>query len=131
MINKADKDNHQRASLSKKQLENALHILRPLDNNWIVPVLLVSALEKTGIKELWNVVNDYVKMQKKSGYFYAKRKKQAKDWMWSVVMEGLKDMLFLDEDISKISKEMEKAVENSITTPSLAAEKILTAFKKC
>ncbi len=131
VINKADKDNHQRASLSKKQLENALHILRPLDNNWIVPVLLVSALEKTGIKELWNVVNDYVKMQKKSGYFYAKRKKQAKDWMWSVVMEGLKDMLFLDEDISKISKEMEKAVENSITTPSLAAEKILTAFKKC
>ncbi len=128
IINKADGDNYQKAALSKKQLENAIHILRPIENNWIPPVILASAKEKIGVGKLWNIVNDYVKIQKNTGFFYSKRKRQAKDWMWSVVMEGLKDIL--NNDKSKIARSMEYAVENGITTPSLAAEKILEEFKK-
>lgn len=130
IINKADNDNYQKAVLSKKQLENAIHILRPTENNWVPPVMLASAKEKTGVGKLWNIVDDYVKIQKNSGFFYTKRKHQAKDWMWSVVMEGLKDILNNDKKISKIVHDMEYAVENNMTTPSLAAEKILKEFKK-
>ncbi len=131
VINKADGDNYRKAALAKRQLENAIHILKPIENGWIPPVLLASAKEKIGIKELWNVVENYVNMQKSNGFFEAKRKNQAKNWMWSVVMDGIKDMLNNDEEISSIAKEMEYAVENSITTPSFAAEKILNAFKRC
>ncbi len=131
VINKADKDNYQKAALAKKQLENAIHILRPIENGWIAPVILTSAIEKTGIDELWNVVNNYVKIQKNSGFFNSKRKKQAKHWMWNVVMDGLKDMLNNDKEVSSIAKQMEEAVESSSTTPSLAAEKILDTFKRC
>ena len=130
LINKADGDNYQRALLSKKQIENAISILKPMENSVNIPVLLASAKEKKGIKELWNIIREYVKISKESGLFEQKRKKQAKEWMWSVVRDGLKDMLFENKQVKNISKEMENAVENRVTTPSLAAEKILQTFKK-
>ncbi len=130
IVNKADGDNLKRAELAKKQMENAISMLRMMDDKWRPPVILASAVEKKGIDELWNTIEEYVNIQKASGAFYENRKKQAKDWMWSVVMEGLKDMLFTNPDLKRLSREMEDAVENNRTTPSLAAETILKAFKK-
>jgi LAO/AO transport system kinase len=126
IINKADKDNYQKAKLAKKQIENAIGILRPIENGWIPPVLLASAKEKFGIEELWNIIGNYVRIQKENGFFTTKRTTQSKHWMWSVVMDGLKDKLNNNTEISNLVKEMEKAVENKQTTPSLAAEKILS-----
>ncbi len=130
VINKADGDNYKRALLSKKQIENAISFLKAMEKNVNIPVLLASAKEKKGIKELWNIIREYVKISKESGLFEQKREKQAKEWMWSVVRDGLKDMLFGNEQVKNIAKEMENAVEKKITTPSLAAEKILQTFKK-
>jgi len=130
IINKADGDNYKRALLSKRQIENAINLLKPIEKGANIPVLLVSAREKKGIKELWNIIREYVKISKKSGLFEQKRKKQAKEWMWSVVRDGLKDMLFENKQVKNVAKEMENAVEDRTTTPSLAAEKILQTFKK-
>ncbi len=130
VINKADEDNYKRALLSKRQIENAISILKPIEKNWNIPVLLASAKEKKGIKELWNIIEEYVKIRKKNGLFEKNRQNQAKQWMWSVVREGLKDMLFNNKHVKDCAKEMEEAVKNKITTPSLAAETILQTFKK-
>lgn len=130
IINKADSDNIKRAELAKKQLENALGILKRQDKDWQTPVILVSAREKRGIDEVFSTIDRYVKMRKSSGAFEKKRKKQSVDWMWSVVMEGLKSLLESNEKISSIARDMENAVINQMTTPSLAAEYILSRFKE-
>ncbi len=130
VINKADGDNYERALLSKKQMENAISILKPVEKNWKIPVILASAKEKKGITELWNIISEYVKIRKENGLFEKNRQKQAKEWMWNSVNEGLKDMLFGNEYVRKMAKDMENAVENSLTTPSLAAQEILQTFKK-
>ncbi len=130
VINKADGDNLKKAELSKRQMENAIGMLRMMNGGWVPPVILASAIEKRGIEELWNTIERYVEMQKKTGEFYLRRKKQAKEWMWSVVMEGIKDFLFTNPELKRLLKEMEEAVEQNRTTPSFAAETILNAFKK-
>ncbi len=130
IINKADGDNYKKALLAKKQIENAISLLKPIENNWRIPVILASAKERKGIIELWNIVNEYVKMKKSKGLFESNRKRQSKDWMWSVVIEGLKDMLFNNEHVRQVAYDMEKAVEHNLKTPSLAAENILQTFKK-
>ena len=130
VINKADGDNLKRAELAKKQMENAIGMLKMMNEGWRPPVILASAVEKRGVEELWRTIEEYVNIQKASGAFYLNRKQQAKDWMWSVVMEGMKDLLVTNPRLKRLSKEMEEAVQNNRTTPSLAAETILREFKK-
>ncbi len=130
VINKADGDNLEKAKLAKKQLENALSIFMRVDEDWKVPVLLVSALKKKGMEDVWKTISDYIEIKKKNGKFLKNRQRQEIDWMWSVVMEGLKSMLENNQKVAALSKDMEKAVINRLTTPSLAAEYILEGFRK-
>ncbi len=129
IVNKADGENLHSASIAKKQLENVLHILKPAESGWVTPVILASAVENKGIEEIWTVVRKYVKTMKSNGRFSEKRKRQAREWMWSVVMDGLKDMLTNCEYIKNYAPILEKSVDEKCTTPSLAAEEILNIFK--
>jgi len=130
IINKADSDNLKKAQLAKKQLENALSFFLRVDEDWKVPILLVSALEKRGIDEVWETIEKYVKIKKDNGKFYEKRKRQSIDWMWSSVMDGIKELLMENNSLVHLAKEMEKAVINNETTPSFAADTIIDKFKK-
>ncbi len=130
VINKADSDNIKMAELTKKQLENALSFFMRLDDEWKVPILLVSALERRGIDKVWETIENFVKIKKRSGKFYKKRKKQSVDWMWSTVMDGLKELFQSNSRVVELSKEMERAVIEMKTTPSIAAELLLDEFKK-
>lgn len=126
VVNKADGKDLQAAKLAQKQLENTLHIL----NKNSVSVLLTSARENKGIDKFWNIVEKYIKNSKDTSKFSSKRRKQAKDWMWNSVMDGLKDMLLNNKEAVEAAGKMEKLIENQTTTPSLAAEYILDVFKK-
>jgi LAO/AO transport system kinase len=53
-INKADGNNIKKAEIAKKEYENALHFLNPASSTWTPPVLTCSAVEMTGIDEIWN-----------------------------------------------------------------------------
>ena len=130
VINKADSDNIKMAELTKKQFENALSFFMRLDDEWKVPILLVSALERRGIDKVWETIENFVKIKKRSGKFYEKRKKQSVDWMWSTVMDGLKELFQSNSRVVELSKEMERAVIEMKTTPSIAAELLLDEFKK-
>lgn len=130
VINKADSDNIKMAELTKKQFENALSFFMRLDDEWKVPILLVSALERRGIDKVWETIENFVKIKKRSGKFYEKRKKQSVDWMWSTVMDGLKELFQSNSRVVELSKEMERAVIEMKTTPSIATELLLDEFKK-
>ena len=124
-INKADADNLQRAAQAKKAYETALHLLAPVSDLWSPPVLTCSALEMTGIDEIWETILDHRKKFISSGELEAKRKRQALDWMWSLVEEGLRDRFrknpLVKSNLPKISRE----VEEGFTTPTIAATRLL------
>ncbi len=130
IINKADSDNLKKAQLAKKQLENALSFFLRSDEDWKVPVLLVSSLEKRGIDDVWKTIEKYVDIKKRNGRFFEKRKQQSIDWMWTTVDEEIRELLLNNERVSNLAKDMERAVIDNKTTPSFAADRIVKEFKK-
>ncbi len=128
LINKAEGENRPRAELARQQYVNALHLLKPRSGNWQVPALLCSALHGQGIEEGWQVVLDFTKAMKASGEFEKKRRLQATDWMWTLVMDDLKELFLRDPHVDKVLGQVHQAVDRGLTTPSAAARRLLQAF---
>jgi LAO/AO transport system kinase len=124
-VNKADGDNVERAEMDRKQYETALHFLAPSSSNWTPPVLTCSAIEMTGIDIIWESVLAHHKRLTLTGELQANRKKQAVDWMWSLVKEGLKERFYQNPDVNKLLPEILNEVESGRTASTLAADRLL------
>ena len=124
-VNKADGDNIQRANFAKKQCEAALHFSAPSSHNWFPPVLTCSALNLTGIHEIWDTVLEHREKKSSTGELEMNREKQTLDWMWFLVKEGLVEWFYKNPYVKKIMPGMEKEVEEGTTTPTAAADKLL------
>ena len=130
LINKSEGDNRPKAEMARQQYENALHLLKPKSQHWQVPALLCSALHKEGIAEAWQCINDFVAAMQQSGEFTAKRRLQANDWLWTLVMDDLKDLFLRDKDVAALFKQVQLGVQQGTTTPSAAARRLIEAFKR-
>ena len=71
------------------------------------------------------MVLKYHKKLTASGELEQKRQKQALDWLWSLVEEGLKARFYTNPEIKKRLNQIARAVENGDTPPTLAADKLL------
>jgi LAO/AO transport system kinase len=127
VINKADKQNSKQALLAKNIYKNAMHILTPASNNWSPPVLTCSALEFTGIDEVWNMIKNHNKIFNKTGELKARRQEQSVSWMWTMLEDNLKMYLFNIPEVKEYIGKIKQKVKNSTVSPTRAAEKI---FKK-
>jgi LAO/AO transport system kinase len=130
LINKAEGENRPRAELARRQYANALHLLKPKSPNWQVPVLLCSALKAEGIAEAWAMIEDYREKMQHSGEFDGKRRLQASDWMWTLLMDDIKEMFLRDRNVEALLSQVQNAVAEGATTPSAAARRLLEAFRR-
>lgn len=131
-VNKADGDNIQKAQKARKEYEAALHLLIPSTSTWTPPVVTCSSIEMTGINEIWNIVLDHRNIMAKSGELETNRKRQAVNWMWSLVEEGLKEIFFGNPDIKRLLSKITREVEKGIKTPTVAACELLFFLdRKC
>jgi LAO/AO transport system kinase len=124
-ITKADGDNVERAHRAARTYENALQFLRPTSPVWMPPVLTCSAADMTGIREIWQTVLTHRKKLSDSGELEQKRQKQALDWMWSLIEEGLKYRFNQNPEIKNRIPKLTRAVEKGVTAPTIAAEELL------
>jgi LAO/AO transport system kinase len=124
-VNKADGDNVERAEFARKQYETALHFLAPSSPNWTPPVLTCSALEMIDIDVIWETVLEHHTTFTQTGELKANREKQAVDWMWSLVKEGLKDRFYQNPEVKKILPGTMKEVENGTIASTVAASRLL------
>ncbi len=129
VINKAELD-PQKTELARRQYENALHILRPKSQNWSVPVLTTSALKQLGIEAVWQMLVQFRQAMQQSGEFEEARKRQSVDWMWSLVMEDLKELFMQHKNVKGVFQQVEEAVAGGITTPSAASRRLLDLFRR-
>ena len=130
LINKAEGENRPRADLARRQYENALHLIRPKSIHWQVPALLCSALYNQGIDEVWQMILDFVTIMKQQGEFENKRRLQATDWMWSLVMDELKNLFLHDKKVAALVDQVQTGVSQGMTSPGAAAKRLLEAFKR-
>jgi len=124
-INKADGNNIEHAKKAKIEYEKALNLLTPSSKIWSPPVLTCSAVTLEGIDEIWQTILDHRKKLESSGELADKRRKQALDWMWALVEEGLRDRFYRNPDVEKSLSQIIKAIEKGKTAPTIAADTLL------
>ena len=130
-VNKADGEHATEAKAAARELTMALRLIHPRDTLWRPPVLTMSAVEGTGLQELWDTVLRHRVVSTESGEFEAKRRQQQVDWMWSMVRDTVLDRVLSDPGVKDIRAEVERQVRDGELTAALGAERILeTAAEK-
>ncbi len=129
-INKADGDNIEKAEKARKEYETALHLLTPASSNWIPPVLTCSAIEMTGIKEVWDTILEHRNKLTGTGELREIRQKQSLDWMLSIIDDGIRDWFYGKPEVKKKLPKISLEVEKGLKEPTIAAREILFTLRK-
>ncbi|WP_411031465.1 methylmalonyl Co-A mutase-associated GTPase MeaB [Spongiimicrobium sp. 3-5] len=129
VINKADGDNKKRANLAKAEFTRALHLYPPKVNNWTPKVLSCSALEETGIHEVWELINKYITINIDNGYLDAQRQKQNKYWVLQTIEDQLTQNFYNNKEVKRQLDLLLKQVEQRKISPFKAAEALLGKYR--
>lgn len=124
VINKADGDSINLAKQTQSHYQSALHLLTP-QSFWSPPVLQCSALKHSGIADVWSMLIDYVEQAEQGGHFAAKRQRQSREWMQSLIQELLQQKLQSNPEIRALMPELQRRVMAGEETPLLAAKTII------
>ena len=130
IVNKADQDLVEAASRVAAEYANALNFLRPATPVWTPRVVTCSALEGTGIAEIWQIVEEYRAAMADAGALEERRSQQARSWMWREVDESLLAAFRGKPAVAARIAELEAQVEAGSLTPTAAAQALLAAFRQ-
>ena len=128
VINKADGDNRTKAQVARGEYERMIEYIRPATPGWQTHAYLVSALEKTGLKELWDVIRIFESTTKENGAFRKRRESQLLDWMNSMIDEHLHNLFFDDPMILGRMPEVRDAVLKGTVSPSQGVAELIHVF---
>jgi LAO/AO transport system kinase len=126
-INKAEGDNKIRAQMARAEYESALHLFPPTSSGWFPRVVTCSAVENTGVAEIWEVVREYAATTLANGYFARQRREQEQRWMFQLIEEGLRERFLADPQVGERLPEMQRAVAEGRMTSFRAAKELLGA----
>ena len=127
VVNKSDGDLAAAAARAQADYANALHLLRPRWRAWSAQVLACSALEGTGIAEVWKAVETF--QEAVGDELPTARSRQAVAWMWSEVQDTLLDRLRNDPAVAARLARLEAEVAAGAVTPNAAARELLDRFR--
>ena len=126
-VNKADGDNRLRAEQAARHYRNALGIIEPATPGWRPPVVTLSALEGTGIAELWAIVLDHRRTVEASGELLRRRRGQMIRWFRSLLDERLRQAFRRDPTVAARLAEAERAVGAGELAPGAAVDRLLAS----
>ena len=121
VINKVDDPKDTTAARAAKEYERALHLFPPHPGEWIVPVLKASAVNNTGVQEVWKQVEYYRKLTQSNEYFQSNRKQQNVGWFREALNQQLIDNFYG----KKGKKEEVKKAEEAISSGRLSIRKAI------
>jgi len=87
----------------------------------------MSALQGTGLAEMWDTVLKHRKVLTEAGEFDARRRAQQVEWTWSMVRDAVLDRVLSHPAVRKIRADVERQVRDGELTPALAAQQLLDA----
>jgi len=124
VINKADIDRGA-AERARHQFAGALAMLHTASPHWRPPVIVASAAAAMGIDALWTAVEHYRKVMTESGEFQARRRRQAVDWMWTLIDSGLRGRFRQHPQVRHDLDDVSRAVADGRMTSAAAAHQLL------
>jgi LAO/AO transport system kinase len=129
VVNKADGDQRAAAERTLADHAQALDLLRPPSPSWRPRALAASAATGEGIAAVWETIEAHRAALSASGELEARRREQARTWMWTLVEEGLREAFRRHPAVAARIEAVERDVESLRTTPAAAARSLLDAFR--
>jgi len=129
VVNKADGEQKTIAERTRVDHVQALQLLRSTSAVWRPPVLVVSSLTGEGIPGFWEAALAHREALEASGEFEARRRAQAREWMWALLGEGLQQAFRRHPEVASRVAELERDVEAQRMTPAAATRLLLDAFR--
>lgn len=128
VINKCDGENVDKCQLAARNFRNALHFFPKSDSGWMPKVLCYSGFYGLGIKEVWDMVYEYIDFVKENGYFAFRRNEQSKYWMYETINETLRSSFYNNPEIRTALTEEGKSVLAGEKTSFKAAGELLNNY---
>ncbi len=132
VVNKADGDLAAAAQRSVADYASALRLLHPRDptgSGWEPPVLAASAIEGTGLADLWAQACAHADALRRAGHWSERRGEQRVRWMWHLtnqqLMAGLRDAPHVQATLAEITGQ----VRAGILQPARAATRLVAAAR--
>ena len=125
VVNKADGRHAIEAQAAARELSAAIRLIYPRETLWRPPVLTMSAIEGTGLTELWDTVLRHRAVLTEAGEFQVRRRAQQVDWTWAMVRDAVLDRVLTNPGVKAMRAEVERQVRDGELTPALAAQRIL------
>jgi len=128
VITKADGENIKRANQACADFQYALHLFSEPDSHWKPAVITASALEKKGIQETWDLIQQYEQFTRGNLYFERQRKEQDLIWFRESIQQRLMQQLAKSDTIQSKIKSLEDQIIHKEVLPSRAAKAIVNDF---
>lgn len=128
VVNKCDGDNVDRCQMAATSFRNALHFFPMSESGWMPKVLCYSGFYGYGIKEVWDMIFEYIGFVKDNGYFDKRRHQQNKYWMYETIDEHLRNHFYNNPEIAEKLIEAERMVQGGEKTSFMAAHALLSEY---
>jgi LAO/AO transport system kinase len=128
IINKCDGNNVDKCHMAATNFRNALHFFPKSESGWMPKVLCYSGFYGLGIKEVWDMVYEYIDFVKQNGYFNYRRNEQSKYWMYETINEHLRNSFYNNEAVAAKLKDAENTVLGGVQTSFAAAGQLLDMY---
>lgn len=129
-ITKADGNNLQAAKMAKSAFTNALHLFPATENNWVPRVTICSALENSGISDVWEIINEHHRHLTTKSLLKDKRAQQAIFWFNATLDERWRKHIFSRPEVLKLRQTLEVSVKSGDKSPFEAADELLSQLLK-
>ena len=117
-----------RAKQAKRAYRNALHLFPPKENGWIPLVVTCSALENSGIKDIWKSIQSYRQQLQQSKHWEERRSQQAIYWLHQSIRNALGDLFYNHPAVQQKLPEIEKAIKQGKRSSFKGAKELLELF---
>ncbi|MCX8534530.1 methylmalonyl Co-A mutase-associated GTPase MeaB [Chryseobacterium luquanense] len=129
-INKVEESNLQKAKNTKLELKRALDFLPSKEKDWKVPVLLGSALNNIGLNEVYQKIDDFISLKKKTNRFEEVRTQQSEKRFEYWVQEYILAMMKKNDSVEEAYIQHKKNASDLISNPSTEAKLFVEKFLK-
>lgn len=129
VITKADGNNVEKARNAQNEYKNALHLFPPKTSGWTAEVTTCSSLEGAqGITHVWDITERYFAHITGNKFWSNNRKKQAKNWMYENINEGLKQHFYGNSARMQKLRSLEADVLSGKVSAFAAARTLLNDY---
>jgi len=127
VVNKADGDNRGPAERFAAELGHALHYLKNPTPGWEPGTYLVSSLKKTGLEEIWSMLERFREVTTENGERKRRRADQSVEWMMGMVLEQVQQRFLSQTSVKETLPGLKEAVSLGRLPVTTAAMELLEA----